>query len=90
MEVVKMKFCHFSSLRIFFLVIPGKSTTGPSWKKSFRRPCLTVASLLFNIYISDLPTTVSRKYAYAGDLASIHADGDWQAVEGVLSKDMTT
>jgi len=23
--------------------------------------------LLFNIYISDLPTTVSRKYAYADD-----------------------
>ena len=38
--------------------------------------------LLFNIYISDLPTTVSTKYAYADDLAIIHADGDWQAVEG--------
>jgi len=33
---------------------------------------------------------VSRKYAYADDLAIIHADGDWQAVEGVLSKDMAT
>ena len=41
-----------------------------------------LAPLLFNIYISDLPTTVSRKYAYA--------DGDWQVVEGVLSKDMAT
>ena len=28
--------------------------------------------LLFNIYISDLSTTVSRKYAYADDLAIIH------------------
>jgi len=26
-----------------------------------------LAPLLFNIYISDLPTTVSRKYAYADD-----------------------
>jgi len=25
--------------------------------------------LLFNIYISDLPTTISIKYAYADDLA---------------------
>jgi len=43
---------------------------------------------LFNIYISDLPIIVSRKYAYADDLAMMHADGDWQAVEGVLTKDM--
>jgi len=40
------------------------------------------------IYISDLPTTVSRKYAYADDVAIMHAAEDWQAVEGVLSKDM--
>ena len=46
--------------------------------------------LLFNTYISDLPTTVSRKYAYADNLAIKHADGDWQAAEGVLSKDMAT
>jgi len=46
--------------------------------------------LLFNIYISDLPTTNCRKYAYADDLTIMHADGDWQAVEGVLSKDMAT
>jgi len=41
-----------------------------------------LAPLLFNTYISDLPTTVSRKYAYADDLAIMHADGDWLAVEG--------
>jgi len=29
-------------------------------------------------------------YEYADDLAITHADGDWQAVEGVLSKDMAT
>jgi len=31
---------------------------------------------LLNIYTSDLTTTVSRKYAYANDLAIMHADGD--------------
>jgi len=41
-------------------------------------------------YLSDLPTTVSRKYAYADDLAIMHANGDWQAVEGLVSKDMAT
>jgi len=49
-----------------------------------------LAPLLFNIYISDLPTNVSREYAYADDLAIMDVDGDWQAVEGVLSKDMAT
>jgi len=33
---------------------------------------------------------VSRKLACANDLAIMHADGDWQAVEGVLSKNKTT
>jgi len=34
--------------------------------------------------------TVSRKHAYADDLAIMHADGDWLAVEKALSKDMAT
>ena len=49
-----------------------------------------LAPLLFNIYISDRPTTISRKNAYADDLALMHADRDWQAVEGALSNDMET
>ena len=47
-------------------------------------------TLLVDICICDLRTTVSRKYAYADDLAIMDADGDWQEVEGVLSKDMGT
>ena len=49
-----------------------------------------LAPLLFNIYTSDLSATISRKYAYADDLGIMHADGDWLAVEGALSKDMAT
>jgi len=49
-----------------------------------------VVPLQFNIYISDLPTTVSRKYAQSDDLEIMHADGDWQAVERVLSKNTAT
>ena len=40
-----------------------------------------LAPLLFNIYISDLPT-ISRKYAYADDLAIMHADGAWYSGSG--------
>jgi len=45
-----------------------------------------LAPLLFNICISDLPTTVSRKYAHAHDLATMCADGGWPAVEAMLSE----
>jgi len=71
-------------------------TTGNDLRSSLRRlkNCVpqgsVLARLLFNIYISDLPTTISRKYAYADDLAIMHGDGDWQAVEGALTKDMAT
>jgi len=44
-----------------------------------------MAPLLFNIYPSDLPATISRKYAYADVIATMHADGDWLSVEGALS-----
>jgi len=49
-----------------------------------------LAPLLFDIYISDLPTTVSKNYASPDDLAIMHADREWKAVEGVLTKEMAT
>jgi len=42
------------------------------------------------MYTPDLPATISRKYAYADELAIMHANGDWLAVEGGLCKDMAT
>jgi len=71
-------------------------TTGNEKRSRLRRLKNSVsqgsvlATLLFNTYISDLPTTVSRKCAYADELAIMHADGDWQAVERVLTKDIAT
>jgi len=41
-----------------------------------------LAPLLFNNNTYDLPATISRKYAYADDLAIMHADGDWLARKG--------
>jgi len=38
--------------------------------------------------MSDLQTTVSRRYAYDDDLAIMQVNGDCQTVERVLSKDM--
>ena len=49
-----------------------------------------LAPLLFNIYTYDLPSTISRKFAYADDLALLHSFGNWKNLEGTLSHDMST
>ena len=49
-----------------------------------------LAPLLFNIYISNLPPTLSSKYAYADELALVHTAGDWYMLEGTFSQDMST
>ena len=49
-----------------------------------------LAPLLFNIYTYDLPPTISRKFAYADDLALLHSSGNWKDLEGTLSQDMST
>ena len=50
----------------------------------------TLAPMLFNIYISDIPNTVSTQYGYADDLALLLFDDlfshkCWSEVDEVLS-----
>ena len=49
-----------------------------------------LAPLLFNIYTYDLPFMISRKFAYADNLALLHSSGNWKDLEGTLSQDMST
>ena len=49
-----------------------------------------LAPLLFNIYTYDLPSMISRKFAYADDLALLHSSENWKDLEGTLSQDMST
>ena len=71
-------------------------TTGDSKRGRLRRlkngvpQGSVLAPLLFNIYVYDLPSTVSRRYAYADDLALLYSSDDWKDLEGVLSQGMTT
>ena len=71
-------------------------TTGDSKRSRLRRlkngvpQGSVLALLLFNIYVYDLPSTVSRRYAYADDLALLYSSDDWKDLEGVSSQDMTT
>ena len=71
-------------------------TTGDSKQSRLRRlkngvPQGSVSTpLLFNIYTYDLPSMISRKFAYADDLALLHSSGNWKHLEGTLSQDMST
>ena len=51
---------------------------------------LVLAPLLFNICTFDLPSMISRKFAYADDLALLHSSGNWKDLERTLSQDMST
>ena len=71
-------------------------TTGDSKQSRLRRlkngvpQGSVLAPLLCNIYTYDLPAMISRKFAYADDLALLHSSGNWKDLEGTLSQDMST
>ena len=49
-----------------------------------------LAPFLFNIYTYDLPSMISKKFAYADDLALLQSSGNWKTLEETLSQDMST
>ena len=49
-----------------------------------------LASLLFDIYIYDLPSITSKKCAYADGLAILCSSREWKMLERTLSEDMNT
>ena len=71
-------------------------TTGDSKQSRLRRlkngvpQGSVLAPFLFNIYTYDLPSMISRTFAYADDLALLHSSGNWKDLEGTLSQDMST
>ena len=71
-------------------------TTGDSKQSRLRRLKNGVpqgsflAPLLFNIYTYNLPSMISRKFAYANDLALLHSSGNWKDLEETLSQEMST
>ena len=57
-------------------------TTGDS--KQSRLQGSVLAPLLFNIYMYNLPSMISRKFAYADDLALLHSSENWKDLEGAF------
>ena len=48
-----------------------------------------LSPLLFNIYISDIPQTNSKKYEYADDLTLLKFHRAWNTIEETLNRDMS-
>ena len=42
------------------------------------------------LYTYDLPSMISKKFAYADDLAFLHSSRNWKNLEETLSQDMST
>ena len=67
-------------------------TTGDSKQSRLRRlkngipQGSHLAPLPLNIYAYDLLSMISRKFAYADDLALLHSSGNWKDLEGTLSQ----
>ena len=71
-------------------------TTGDSKQSRLRRlengvpQGSVLAPLLFNICTYDLPSMISKKFAYVDDLELLHSSGNWKDLESSLSQDMST
>ena len=74
-------------VRMIMELVRNKSftlTTGDSKRSRLRRlkngvpQGSVLAPLLVNIYVYDLPSTVSRRYAYADDLALLYSSDVWR------------
>ena len=82
MPVYKRYFEHF--------IKPQFQTQNQYWtnKSTAHTQGSAMSPILFNIYISDIPTTVSHQYGYADDMALLYSHKYWPKVEETLSRDM--
>ena len=75
--------------RSFTLTSSDSKTSRPRRLKNGVPQGSVLAPLLFNIYIYDLLSITSKKYAYADHLAILNLPGDSKVLEKTLSEDIT-
>ena len=88
-HMVKM-IMEFAEIKVLPLLPVTASKAGYAVLKTAFLRAQVLTPLLFNMYMYDLPSMISRKFAYADDLALLYSSGNWKDLEGTLSQDMIT
>ena len=81
-------FSRMLGTRQFHVVLGGSRSKTRRIKNGVPQGSV-LAPTLFNIYLSDMPSTESLKLGYADDWALAHQSRDWEKLENVLSRDTT-
>ena len=81
-------FSRMLGTRHFHVILGGSQSKTRRIKNGVPQGSV-LAPTLFNIYLSDMPTTESLKLGYADDWALTHQSKDWEKLENVLSRDTT-
>lgn len=79
--------CNMLSDRIFQVFMNGKSSSKLKLNNGIPQGSV-LAPLLFNLYVSDLPNSLARKFMYADDVAYAFQGKDARDIEQALSSDM--
>ena len=95
LKVLRIVKCHSAmhllssilSNRIFRACLGDQSSSVRTLKSGLLQGSI-LAPTLFNIYVSDMLTTISNKFAYADDLALATHGTDLTVISNTLSKDL--
>ena len=58
--------------------------------EEWRPTGIALGPILYNIYTFNLPSLLSKKYAYAGNLSLLHTLNNWKSLEVVLNRNIIT
>jgi len=76
-----------SFISLFRVFVDGKSSKFKTLYNGLPQGSV-LSPLLFNLYISDLPGTISRKFIYADDMAIAYQHKSFDQIEIALSEDL--
>lgn len=81
--------CNILSDRYFQVLLDDKLSSTKKLNNGLPQGSV-LACILFNLYIHDLPPSMSRKFLYADDKAYAYQHKNFRTINKVLTKDMTS